>query len=359
MFNYFKDFKNEKFHDNNLINLIGLLSQNERLDLFENLIGINNGTLGNFIRGKSKRDFDVHLNFENYHVIIETKVDSAEGERNNMWQTDRIFQDYSKNWNNKSLILIYLTYGLSEYYIKIRQDGSYSNGPFSTSFQHIGLKEITNFIERSIEECVIDDYGILTWLDWLKFELTKRDDNQYFLENINNLLIRYKATLNLTDYPVNRLNIFVPEFTIPFYFNLCKSWNNLNNNKIGKACLYPMGRRSSQVNDSILNFWELWNCKQPLTAKGLLHDNSLYFEFNEDFNLHLKAKADVPNLNQLKELISSNRENLSMGFTATQENYRQGTYVLFEWDLKVLSNSIETNVENIRKVIENAIEVLE
>jgi hypothetical protein len=56
--NYFKDFKRERYHDENLIDLIGILNQENKIYLFEALLGLEVGTLGNFFAGYKKRDFE-------------------------------------------------------------------------------------------------------------------------------------------------------------------------------------------------------------------------------------------------------------------------------------------------------------
>lgn len=359
MSNYFKDFKNERFHDENLIKLIEELATINKLSEFEELIGLNPGDCGRFIAGYKKRDFDVLLEFQSYNIVIETKVDSPEDRSNNQWQTDRIYENFHNQWNNKKKIFVYLTYGLSEFYIKEKQNGEYSNGAFNTSFRHIKCSQIHNFIEQSINENNIKNDELIIWNNWLRFEISKREQVSEYLKSVNDILVRYKTQLSLTDYPVNRINLFLPEFTVPFYYKICESWNHRNNELIGCACLYPVGRGYSLTNDSILNFWELWQTKKTLTCNGLLDDNYLYFEFNEDFNLHLKATDETPNINEVKNFVNKRAEELRLGFNSIIEDYKQGAYVLFEWDLNILSVSLDINLKNIERIITNAIKVLE
>jgi len=359
MCNYYKDFKNERFHDDNLIQIMSLIYESNQLGLVEDLLNIGNGTLGNFLNGRRKRDFDVLLEFENCNLLIETKVDSPEGQTNGQWQTERIYQNYHNRWGNKQLHFIYLTYGLSEFYIKKKDDNNYSNGSYNTSFIHITCSQVFNFIESAIDICNIDENRLIQWKNWLQFEIEKRNENTEYLLNVNSILERYKNSLNLTDYPVNRLNLFLPEFTIPYFFKLCTAWNNRNNEGIGKACLYPKGRGYAPSNDSILNFWDLWDNQEYLTCGDILDSNYLYFEFNEDFNLHLKASANIPRLENVKQFITENAQDLSNEFNGIIEDYRQGAFVLYEWDLKILSNQLEENLINIESTIQNAITILE
>ena len=354
--NYFKQFKNERFHDQNLIALIQILNNKKRIDLFEKMIDLEVGVLGNFISGIKKRDFDILLEFENYKIIIETKVDSEEGRREKLWQTEWIYKAYF----GKNRIFLYITYGLSEYYIKERDNQNYGNGPFSTKFLHVGCTKIHNFIKDALFECKIESSNLLEWEKWLDFELIKREENSKFLNDINNILIRYKAPIKLTDYPVNRLNLFLPEFTIPFFYQICEKINNDIDEILGRCCLYPVGRGYAPTNDSVLNFSELWHSSSILTCKGLIQPNNLYFEFNEDFNLHLKSDG-VESSSSIKEvsiMLSNLKEELSCGFNCSVEYYKQGAYVLFEWDINLLSNSISNNINNIKKIIFNALVLL-
>lgn len=355
---YYKDFKRERFHDEQLQRVVEILKTQNKIYLFEELIQVPIGSLGNYWYGCNKRDFDVLLEFGNCCILIETKVDSPEGSDKSGWQTSRVYNQYQAKWIEKPNIFIYLTYGLSEFYIKHRDNGTFSNGPHCTAHKHITCAQFQYFLSKAIVECHITDNVIVEWNKWLSFELTKRAQNTEFIQLTNAILSKYKKTLNLTDYPVNRLNLFLPEFTIPFYYDLCQEWNKLDDPTIGKACLYPVGRGYSATFDSILNFSELWWEKPILTCGDLLDANWLYFEFNEDYNLHLKSSVGVPNLNEIKDFILRQSIDLSAGFNAVVENYNQGAHVLFEWDLNILSNSTKENVTNIKNVIANALTIL-
>lgn len=359
MLNYYKDFKRERFHDENLIKIISILNKSSKMDILEKTLDLNIGTLGSFISGRKKRDFDVLLEFDNYNIIIETKVDSPEGGNNNSgWQTDKIYNKYKECWANKKKIFIYLTYGLSEFYVKKRSDGSFNSGSTNVNFIHLKCNEIQHLIESAINYCSINDNRLINWNKWLKFELNKRTDNQLYLKDVKSILDRYKKELNLTDYPVNRLNLFLPEFTIPFFFSICEAWNKLNHPQIGKACLYPMGRGSASTNDSILNFSEFWK-NQNITFRGLVNiSNSVYFEFNEDFNLHLKTNGNLKNIEDIRRLLENQHNSLSNGFNSSVEYYKQGSHVVYEWDLSILNHNIKSNLNNIESVLTNAIKII-
>ena len=358
--NYHKDFKNERFHDHNLIRLAGILQTHQKNAILENFLGVDLGALGDFKRGRAKQDFDVLLEYDNYNLIIETKVDSAEGTYNNepSHQTDRIYQKYSRKWKKKAIFL-FITYGTAEYHIHKNEQGDFTNGPFSQHFRHLGCKEMKNLIINSIAACSIKDENITTWSRWLEFEIQKRKDRDAYLHDLDSFLGRYKSFLGLTDYPVNRMTLFAPEFTIPFYSELGQAWNGKNHPVIGRVSLGPVGRIYSTVSDSILNFNELWmNSEHAMTCNGLTEGGNLYFEFNEDFNLHLKCRVRVGNIAEIRAHILNNQDELSAGYSATVEYHKQGAYALFEWDLNLLRNSLDSNLKAIELIIENALRIL-
>src|SRR5207253_2229130 len=135
-------------------------------------------------------------------VIIETKVDSGES----YLQTQRVFDKYSKL--PVKHFFFYVTYGLSEFYISRREDKSFGEGACCLGFDHIKCQQMYEFIKAAISKLksinITIPENLEAWEKWLEFELIKRKDNAAYLKDINNILCRYKATLNLTDYPRNR-----------------------------------------------------------------------------------------------------------------------------------------------------------
>ena len=101
MTNYLRDYKSERTHDHNLIELMNHLKVEDKEHLFNDLIVKSPEDLGAFTNGVTKRDFDVLLQFEKALVLIETKVDSTEG-KGNTWQTYNIYRDYSEKWSDCS-----------------------------------------------------------------------------------------------------------------------------------------------------------------------------------------------------------------------------------------------------------------
>lgn len=360
--NYLSEFKSERTHDHNLIYLMEELKSCEKESLFNDFILRVQEGIGNFIFGRTKQAFDVLLVFEKANVVIETKVDSGEGFYEGWWQTAKIHQNYHNAWPDKRTYFLYLTYGLTEYHIKEREDGNFSNGPYSTNFTHVKCHEIVNFVQEALK-VIQPNMKLEVWSKWLEFEVQKEKDNEEYLFHLSKIIEKYKSGLGLTDYPIKRLNLFTPEFAIPLFFKLGTAWNQTNNENIGRACLYSLGRGYSPVYDSILNFAELYHKKNSLTCGGIINDNEryIYFEFNEDFNLHLKVSADVPRIEDVKAFVKKNKLGLTLNgkYNGIEEHFRQGSYVVFEWDFNLLTKKVEEVIPELKEVLENAIMILD
>lgn len=359
--NYLSEFKSERTHDRNLIYLMEELRNCQKENLFNDLILRAPEAIGNFLFGRTKQAFDVLLVFEKANVVIETKVDSGEGFYEGRWQTDTIYKNFHKAWPDKPTYFLYLTYGLTEYHIKEREDSNFANGPYSKNFVHVKCHEILNFVQEAIKT-IQPNVKLGAWSQWLEFEVQKEKDNEEYLFHLSKIIEKYKSGLGLTDYPVKRLNLFTPEFAIPLFFKLGTAWNYTNNEKIGRACLYSLGRGYSPVFDSILNFAELLHKKKPLTCGNIIKDNGryIYFEFNEDFNLHLKVNASVPVIGDIKTFIKKNKLGLTLNgkYKGIEEHFMQGSHVVFEWDFSLLTKKVEEVIPELKEVLENAILIL-
>jgi hypothetical protein len=109
----------------------------------------------------------------------------------------------------------------------------------------------------------------------------------------------------------------------------------------------------------------LWN-NTSLTFSGLIEtENAIYFEFNEDCNLHLKCCADEETdtkIDSLREFVSNRSAELSLEgkYNAIPESYKQGNYVLYEWDLGILDKigQVASIVEMMSEIIGNAVNIL-
>lgn len=363
---YFEDYKNERYHDENLLRLIGYLdSQGKHAIINEGLV-IDSPEIGKYLFGYRKRDYDLYLEFEHAIICIETKVDSSENEYDDQphYQTERIYENYFKEYA-KGTYFRYITYGASEFYVKRNEEGLFSTGPYSRNFKHISLSDILTMIETS---GILEQEGyfeIKEWNSYLKYEFEKRQNYLNMLSKIREFRLLYIGNSGLTDWPNNRINICLPEILLFFYSMIAHAWNVSQQKELfGGVSVYPVGRMG-KVNDAILNFSELWD-NTTLTFNGLIKtENSVYFEFNEDFNLHLKCCADDEidtKIDALYEFVNNRSAELSLAgkYNVIPERYKQGNYVLYEWDLGILDNidQVSSIVAMMSEIIENAVEIL-
>lgn len=363
---YFVDYKNERFHDENLRRLIEYLDSKRKHQVITEGLLVGLGNIGKFLSCYRKRDYDLHFEFEHATMCIETKVDSSENEYDDepYYQTQKIHENYS-NAYTKTTYFRYITYGASEFYIKKNEDGIFSNGPYSRNFSHIPLSNILTMLESS---GVMQERGypeIKKWNEYLKYEAEKRQRYLDMLRKIWEFRMLYLGNSELTDWPNNRVNICLPEILIFFYSMIAKAWNESQYKELyGGASVYPVGRLG-KVNDAILNFSELWD-STTLTFNGLIQTlNAIYFEFNEDFNLHLKCIANAETdakIDALYTFVNNRSQELSLAgkYNAIPERYKQGNYVLYEWDLGILEKIDQPNaiLPIMSEVVGNAVKVL-
>lgn len=364
---YFEKFKNERYHDKNLISSVNTLAQKGGLAFVKRLLQLEGLDIGNYSGGFTKKDYDVHLEFEKAVICIETKVDSFENayyEQNLEYQTEKIFQKYENKFE-KPTFYRYLTYGTSEFYIKKTENGTFKTGPFSKHFQHIKLNDVIEYL--SLSDVSKENPEFYEWLKWLNYESYKRENWARILKAINDFRKIYIGKSGLTDWPNNRLNICIPEILILYYSKVGEAWNSSEFAKtFGSVTVYPVGRYG-KVNDAIMNFSEINVLNGfEFALNGLLSSkNSLYFEFNEDFNLHLKCLPNIEADEKRKEIyeyLIRKQEALSGNgmIKAIPENYKQGSYVFFEWDLNILDfiDDIPCLLNKLSKLLKIAIEIL-
>lgn len=365
--NYFDQFKRERYHDHNLIKLVKFHCQNNDFAAVNKFFQTDCFDPGNLIDAYRKKDYDVHFEFEKAVVCVETKVDSYENEyyqESLEYQTQRAYEKYRSKFKKKTYFR-YLTYGASEFYIKKAEDGSFRTGPFSRHFRHLKLEHVIEFLNGSAAPAKLGD--LREWRDWLIIEQERRTKWLEILKSISQFRKLYLGSSGLTDWPNNRVNICIPEVLLHFYSKVAESWNSSEFSKnLGCVTVYPVCR-PGKVNDAILNFSELNEAHGfPFSLDGLLSaTNSLYFEFNEDFNLHLKClpnvEADEMRI-QICDFLTRNQERLSLSgeCKTTPENYKQWSYVFFEWDLNILDylNDIQSFLPRLNQVLCRAVEVL-
>ena len=148
------DYRIEKAHDEQLIEIVKRLNEVGNLSIFSTSFSLPD--LGNLIRAQRRRPFDIELSFENLSVVVETKVDSDEGGRwDEIWQTSQIVQKSEDLYYlNKRKRYFYITYGSSEFYTKLRENGDdlHMNGPYSDQFEHITLNRMIDFVQLAHSE---------------------------------------------------------------------------------------------------------------------------------------------------------------------------------------------------------------
>jgi hypothetical protein len=362
---YYDDYKKERFHDNNLISLVRYLDSNEKTSIIARGLSVNDANLGTLKDARTKRDYDVHLEFENAVICIESKVDAREdeGEGEGSYQSKRIHSKYQTAYCRHTDFR-YVTYGASEYYVKRLECGDWGTGAFSRHFVHVTLNQIIWMVENS---GVLNDtnyQNLKNWYRFLKYEQSKRSKYLQILTQIGQVRSLYLCDIGLTDWPNNRVNVCIPEALLFFYSRVATEWNaSSHRGVLGGAYTYPVGRMG-KVSDAILNFRDLRQ-KETLTMGGIINaNNSVYFEFNDDFNLHMKVEDSAgirSNLGQIHQFVetNSNRLSLQQKYNATSEQYQQGSHVVYEWDLRLLENvnSIPLLIKSTAEVLTNALDV--
>lgn len=340
------NFRIEKNHDYLLRDLINELSRIQKLDIFETYFGTPQ--VGKLVRVTTRIPFDLEVTFDNLSVIIESKVDSDEyGRWNGDWQTTIIYNDsQSLTYLNNNKYFCLITYGTSEYYTK-----NYNFGAGCSKFKHITLKRMIDFIKSCLHLQLHDKYKFEEWLKSLKIEVSKRENAFSILEKFASFRKQYLSLHSDIDFPTNRLALNAPELAFPVFGKIAEVWNNSPNyySKYGKVSVYPVGRRSPSIHDSILNFWEMWRKGPFLTFGGILTSDlpkKPYFEINEDYNLNLKLGLDE-NICKMVSAYLQSKPISNIPNTIVKGRYRfykQSVFVLYEWDFGLLDNIQKINI---------------
>ena len=341
------NYKIEREHDKLLIRLVEKELVPDHLSVLKKAFRID-ADIGHFKYAVHRRPFDVEIKFSNCSIIVETKVDSEEDrEGEGQWQTERIASEQSGG--NKEFRFI--TYGTSEYYTK-----PYDPGPASKEFKHIGLDAMISFVEEALaaispRQCQ-KDYK--DWLCEMQAEKRKRDQAPRLLKSFGEFKRAYLGIHGDNDFPRNRILFCAPELAFPVFGKLAREWNASEHiNQFGKVCLYPIGRRSPSIHDSILNFWEMWKYRKHL-APDLSLEKTPYFEINEDFNLHLKVDDETLNESHRKTIWTRLEGADWPNFAAPKiRDYKQTAFVLYEIDFGFLDV-----VDDTAQVIQRLAEVL-
>ncbi len=327
------NFRDERQHDKHLMTLIQLMASIKKLDVLETKLCLP--MLGDLISVRHRKAFDVELVFEKRRIMIETKVDSDEGGRwpaisdPNVWQTNKM-RALATNGD----ICLYITYGFAEYFTKWFDFGSAAG---ASQVRHITLDAVIELLECALP--LLSNPALDKWLLVLRSEQAKRQEVPELLALFALFRRRYLQISGDVDFTIRRIGFNAPEVAFPAFARVLDQWRESRfRERYGRLALYPVERLVLPV-DSILNWWELWHFRDPLTLGGLLpaEARGLYFEVNEDFNLHLKFRAELP------EYVEQVRAEIADQFSAVTwpsavvasrpEYHFQGAYAVWEWDL--------------------------
>jgi hypothetical protein len=292
----------------------------------------------------------------NISLIVETKVDSDEdGCWNQSYQTERIVRGVKAlNYLKPEKYFLFITYGTSEYYTK-----PYKNGPASPDFRHIKLDNMVSFVESALNLPLSNLTQYKEWVSLMKVEQEKRSQFINLLRLFSAFRQRYLEIHKDIDFPNNRLTVCAPEFAFPLLYGLAEFWNNNSSfcSRFGRVSVYPVSRQSPHVQDSILNFWEMW---QSRTHK--IGENRFYFEINEDFNLNFKLEETERLDDNLRDEVWQrlNAVKLPSGIEGRCRSYKQTTFVLYEWDFGLLETLDNYSIacERLCSILENTINAL-
>ena len=263
-------------------------------------------------------------------------MDSDEGGRwqpggiPSTWQTDGIAA-----LAREGDVCLFVTYGYSEFFTKWFEPGP---AAAASGFRHIRLDDLAALVDLATP--LLSNASLYEWLAALHLEQTKRQTVPDVLALYATFRRAYLDIGKQVDFDVRRFGVNAPEMAFPALDRLRRAWNELPcAGRHGHLALYPVNRQFVALPDSILNWRELWREGGGLLLGGAIPigKQALYFEVNEDFNLHLKLASDDDGI--VAEVRAEVARRIG---TATRtpglvafrpEFHRQGTYAVWEWDL--------------------------
>ncbi len=255
----------------------------------------------------------------------------------------------------------FITYGTSEFYTKRREksNGLHTNGPFAAQFQHITLDRMIKFVQCADGKLSQCDDSRREWLKMMKLEKKKRKSATRLLKKFSNFRKAYLELQDFeeNDFPRNRFLYCGPERAFPAKFEILKVWNSCEKYRqhYGQLELFPVGRRTPSIHDSVLHFCDLKFTNHEKTLK-------IYMEVNEDFNLNIKITWEREFGEDLREPMREriqcmlNSAKWPHDVRTNDRNYIQGNQVIFKLDFGFLEN-IEDKDQVICNLSETAKEV--
>ena len=353
------NYRDEMQHDLLLIALVSELSRINSIQIISDVFQIP--TPGILENAQRRKPFDVELTFSNYSCVIETTVDSHESAWwGDQFRTEIIVKSVqSIDYLKKAKQYLFITYGTSEYYTK-----PYDMGPASKDFRHIKLNDMIEFVSRSLEMPLSNPEQFVEWLSLMRIEQKIRASHADILKDFSELRKKYFAIHDDIDFPYNRFSFCAPELAFPALGGLAEYWNKNKAlvEEFGRIAVYPISRMIPPVDDFVMNFYEMWRSGKPELGNKIAGDlGAFYFEINDDYNLNLKLDSDtLPE--DVRDEVWSRLKSVQWpeGIRGRCRDYRQGVYVLYEWDFDFLSviDKYEVAGQRLASIIKTTIEKL-
>jgi len=354
------NFRDERQHDRFLIELVNELDRLGKLSLLGEAFGVPFPE--GLERAERRQLFDVELTFANFSCVVETKVDSNEsGGWGEPYQTEIIAREAgTREFLKEEKFFLFITYGTSEFYTK-----PYHNGPAAKEFRHVKLDDMVGLVEAALKLPLSSRDRFDEWLSSMKIEQRKRAARVELLKAFNVFRREYLSIHGDVDFPNNRFSFCAPELAFPVLHGLAQYWNSTPSlhNRFGRVSVYPVARMSPPIHDSILNFREMWDSGNPPVGRKIAGDQGdFYFEINEDFNHNLKLESEtLPDSvrDQIWNMLAA--VEWPEGIEGRCREYKQSTYVLFEWDFGLLGNIEDHAVagENLFQILEKILKVIQ
>ena len=130
--------------------------------------------------------------------------------------------------------------------------------------------------------------------------------------------------------------------------------------QFGRVAIYPSGRRSPSVQDSILNFWEMGKADIPISPGRSREEQKrlgLYFEINEDFNLNVKTPNEFSEVDRARLWHCLDNAEWPRFVKGCRRAYKQSSWVYYELDCCLLqhANDLKCVVQNLAQTLRTAV----
>ena len=301
------------------------------------------------IIAKLKSENNNKNNIENNKNLIENKINQIKNlllmskeEKNkikneviNLISIKESYEEFLKNFSQNNLLNIY--YDEIIYIYEINQ----------FDFNNLGKEFYENIILTKINKNLLKNEFIIFWTKNFKDYCKKKINFEKLIKNLNNFtkfdindllfiffklkIIENEINLNINflnkDYKMNKKNL---KYKLEIYLN---KFEKLNNNSL----LFIQNEIDIKNNNILINDLE----------KML---NQINNELNKEFDLFNKEKNkinfEIENLKYKIENENNKENNYNNNFYFEEDNKK------INLKINILKNEIETNVENIKKILE-------